>query len=92
MNIGENTNLNGKTKSHRGLLKLMMKLPSLRGPLQIAAARYELQELFEAYEEATAMLERLERGQAKDTGGLLEEYRTLCTEIESDVIRCCITK
>lgn len=92
MTSGRGTSANGKTTSHRGLLKLMIKLPCVRGQLQIVAERYDLQELFEAYEEATEMLERLQRGQAKDTGGLLEEYRNLCTEIESDVIRCCIEK
>lgn len=75
---------------HRGLLKLMVKLPSVRGRLQMIAARpAALGELFEAYDTATHTLEELERkGSATDE--LIHEYRTICTEIETDVVRYCL--
>jgi hypothetical protein len=79
-----------KQASHRGLLKLMVRLPSVRGRLQMLATRSALSDLLEAYDEATSMLDRLERGQTEDDGRLLEEYRTIREEIESDVIRYCL--
>lgn len=91
MSAGHSGNSNVRRASHRGLLKLMVKLPSIRGHLQMIAARQtSLLDLCEAYDEATAMLDRLERGQAEDFGGLLQEYRTLCSEIETDVIQYCL--
>ncbi|WP_246690939.1 hypothetical protein [Neorhizobium alkalisoli] len=61
----------------------------MRGRLQtIAAKPSSLNHLFEAYDAATDMLERLERDSA-ETGELME-YRTICQEIETDVIRYCL--
>lgn len=80
-----------KGAAQRGLLKLMLKLPSVRGKIQVLAARSEsLVSMCEAYGEASSMLERLESGRAVNEGGILDEYRAICTEIENDVIRYCL--
>ena len=48
--------------AQRGLWRLMLKLPALRGRLQILAARSrQFDDLFEAYEEASHALERFQR-------------------------------
>lgn len=78
----------GKTSkaAQRGLWRLMLKLPALRGRLQILAVRSRrLDDLFEAYEEASLALERFQ----KDGGGgpLVEEYEAVCRDIEADVIQ-----
>ncbi len=76
--------------AQRGLLKLMVKLPSVRGQLQVIAGRQSsFRELLAAYDEATAMLERLERGQKRDEE-MIAEYRNVCSGIESDVIAHCL--
>ena len=75
-----------------GLLKLMLKLPSVRGRLQILAGHSPpLLELCEAYGEATETLEKLERGLMIAQDGILEEYRATCAEIEADVIELCLS-
>lgn len=80
-----------KGAAQRGLLKLMLKLPSVRGPLQILAGRsIALSSLFEAYDDATDMLDKLQARRIEGEEGLLDEYRTICAEIEGDVIRHCL--
>ncbi|MGK6315769.1 hypothetical protein [Neorhizobium sp. DT-125] len=75
----------------RGLLKLMLRLPTVRGRLQILAARSSsLAELCEAYEEACAMLDKLEADQSNSDTALIGEYRTICIDIEADVIQYCL--
>ncbi len=82
-----------KGTAHKGLLRLMMKLPSLRERLQLLAPRSRtLENYCDAYGEATAMLERLENGQESAGEDLVEEYRAICSEIENDVIRYCRTQ
>lgn len=89
MSEGRHGNTSSKGASQRGLLKLLLKLPSVRGRLQMIAAKpSSLHFLFEAYDAATDMLERLERNGA-DASDLME-YRTICQEIETDVIRYCL--
>lgn len=79
-----------KGAAQKGLLKLMMKLPSVREQLQtIVRQRSTFSELLSAYGEATAMLERLERGRERDEAMILE-YRTICAEIENDVMTQCL--
>jgi len=74
-----------------GLLKLMLKLPSVRGRLQVLVPHsHSLANLCEAYGEASNMLERLESGRVVAEDGLLAEYRTICSEIENDVIQYCL--
>lgn len=69
----------------RGLWRLMLRLPAIRGRLQIAAARSaRLDDLFEAYEVAAVALERFQR--AHDCPKVLE-YESVCHEIEADVIQ-----
>lgn len=71
--------------ARRGLWRLMLKLPALRGQLQIIAARTrELDELFEAYEMAASALE----GFRKDMNHVrIQEYESLCSAIEEDIIQ-----
>ncbi|MBP1886844.1 hypothetical protein J2Z50_005147 [Ensifer mexicanus] len=74
----------------RGLLKLMLKLPALRGKLQLLSARDpSLQSLFEAYDEATSMLDRQRSSQLQDRA-VLTEYELICREIEEEVIAICL--
>lgn len=78
---------NGSGASQRGLWRLMLKLPAMRGRLQLLAAKSSsLNDLFEAYDEASAAVERMSRERSREDCPLLEEYETVCTEIESDVI------
>ncbi|CDZ68277.1 Hypothetical protein NGAL_HAMBI2605_65620 [Neorhizobium galegae bv. orientalis] len=77
--------------AQRGLLKLMVKLPSVRGSIQILAARSNgLAPLLEAYDEATTMLEKLQASANPQESAVLVEYLTICSEIEGDVIRYCL--
>jgi hypothetical protein len=79
-----------KGSSKRGLAKLMLKLPSLRDRLQhVVAMNPVLSDLLEAYDEASAMLDRLERQICEDEA-LLDEYRSICTDIENDMIEQCL--
>jgi hypothetical protein len=79
-----------KGVAQQGLLKLMLKLPALRGRLQLlAVSSKSLENYCEAYGEARAMLERLESGREVHDDGALDEYRTICSEIESDVVEYC---
>lgn len=82
-----------KGAAHKGLLTLMLKLPTLRGQLQIlAASSKSLENYCDAYGEAIAMLERLERKGDPDPEGIIDEYRTICSEIEAEVIQYCLTR
>ncbi|NNU69745.1 hypothetical protein G9X67_31340 [Rhizobium sp. WYCCWR 11152] len=76
--------------ARRGLLKLMLRLPSLRGELQLLwPSDPSFEALCEAYEDATATLERLVRRSDDGEDGLVEEYFGVCQALESDVaIRC----
>jgi len=77
--------------SRRGLLRLMLRLPALRGELQVMwPADASLQALCEAYEDAVGTLDRLlTRAGASETG-LVEEYRELCKDLETDVTARCV--
>jgi glycine cleavage system pyridoxal-binding protein P len=76
--------------AQQGLLKLMLKLPTLRGRLQtLAVSSTSLENYCEAYGEARAMLERMESGRETHDEGVVTEYRTICCEIENDVIEYC---
>ncbi|WP_049733534.1 hypothetical protein [Rhizobium ecuadorense] len=73
--------------ARRGLWRLMLRLPAMRGRLQLLAAKSSsLNDLFEAYDEAIATVERMSRDRSGEQCPLLEEYETVCAEIESDVI------
>jgi hypothetical protein len=75
----------------RGLWRLMLKLPALRGRLQILAARHDsLINLFEAYEDASVTLQRLRTAPGEQNRPLALEYETTCSEIEAEVIEYCL--
>ncbi|TCU08404.1 hypothetical protein [Rhizobium sullae] len=76
--------------AHRGLLKLMLRLPLLRGQLQLLWQKdADLEPLCEAYEDATTTLERLLKRTGDGEDGLIEEYRTVCLALETDIVARC---
>ncbi|ACM29234.1 hypothetical protein [Rhizobium rhizogenes] len=76
--------------SERGLWKLMLKLPAVRGRLQIVGRLHpSITNLFEAYEEASSALERM-RKIGSTTPEMIAEYEIICAEIESEVIQICL--
>lgn len=74
--------------SRSGLSKLMLKLPSVRSELKQLSGE-PLIGLFEAYDEASNMLEKLRRAEIGVTP-LSLEYETICKEIEEDVLQYCL--
>lgn len=77
----------------RGLWRLMLKLPALRGRLQILVVGSEsLGNLCEAYEDASVTLERLRNAQGDINEAMVKEYEIVCQEIESDVIGYCLRR
>ncbi|MDL2402673.1 hypothetical protein [Rhizobium mayense] len=69
----------------------MLKLPAMRGRLQILGAKSSaLQDLFEAYEDASVTLERLLKEPDGNARLMIREYETICSEIENDVIEYCL--
>lgn len=77
----------------RGLWRLMLRLPALRGRLQILAERSDaLSDLCEAYEDASVTLERMLRESGNANCPRIKEYQTICTEIESDIIQYCLAR
>ncbi len=68
----------------------MLKLPAMRGQLQMLSARSStLVSLCDAFDEASSTLDRLRRNGSTDDK-LLLEYESLCSEIENEVIDICI--
>ncbi|MGB3539463.1 MAG: hypothetical protein WBA42_14995 [Mesorhizobium sp.] len=79
--------------SHQGLVKLMLKMPALRGRLQILSRRNpDVLDLCAAFGEASVTLERLLRENSPSEREKIEEYRSICDEIESDIISLCATE
>jgi hypothetical protein len=77
--------------AQRGLWKLMLRLPAMRGQLQMLSARNSaLLSLCDAFDEASSTLDRLRRNGSNDLK-LIAEYDTLCSDIESEVIDLCIS-
>jgi hypothetical protein len=75
---------------HRGLAKLMLKMPALRGKLQIMGARNaEFLNLCGAFEQASSTLERLKKESKRENRSSIEEYENVCREIEEEVLRMC---
>ena len=70
----------------RGLLKLMLRFPKLRGELQLAFGHDgPIRELAEAYDEVTQTIETMTRASAgKDTASA--EFEELQAAIESDIV------
>jgi len=74
----------------RGLIRLMLKMPVLRGRLQIlSATNSNLLGLCGAYEDASTALERLRKEKGNANRVAIAEYEELCTELENDIIRMC---
>jgi hypothetical protein len=76
--------------NQKGLLKLMLRMPALRGRLQILSARDpEMLNLCGAFEEASLMLDRLTSENKPSNQREIEEYRNVCREIEDEIISMC---
>lgn len=76
--------------NQKGLLKLMLKMPALRGRLQILSIRNpEVLNLCGAFEEASLMLDRLVRENKPSNRQQIEEYQNVCSEIEDEIIAMC---
>jgi len=75
----------------RGLWRLMLRLPAVRGQLQVLVPRTDsLGDLCEAYEDASVTLERLRSMPGEENCPRIREYETICAEIESEVIQYCL--
>jgi hypothetical protein len=75
----------------RGLMKLMLRMPALRGKLQLlSAVNAELLGLCGAFDEASSTLERLRKENLPTNFAAISEYETLCEEIEAEIIEICI--
>jgi len=76
-------------KGYEGVMKLMVKLPLLRGELQLLYRNDDtMRELSEAYQDATEMLSTL-RGNPTSDRALIAEYEAVCVDIETDVVNIC---
>lgn len=79
--------------SKRGLWKLMLRLPALRGQLQMLSARNpSLLGLCGAYEDASSTLDRMRKDPVLHGAILIREYEQLCSEIETEIIEICLAK
>ena len=78
-------------ENYRGLAKLMLKLPVFRGRLQMLSIRNEdFLSLCGAFEEASVTLERLRRENGERNRLTIEEYETICVEVEQEIIKMCV--
>lgn len=69
----------------------MLKLPALRGQLQVLTAHSSsLGSLCEAYDEASATLDRLRSRTSMKNSAMIAEYEMICSEIETEVIEICL--
>jgi hypothetical protein len=76
--------------NRRGLVKLMLKMPALRGRLQILSATNPgVFGLCGAFEDASSTLERLRKEKSPADRAVVHEYETLCAEIEEEIIELC---
>lgn len=79
--------------ARRGLLKLMLRLPALRGQLQVlCASDASVLGLCGAFDDASTTLERLRKNRSDQDADAILEYETICFEIETDIIGICIGK
>ena len=68
----------------------MLKMPALRGRLQILSIRNpDILSFCGAFEDANATLDRLIRENSPENREKIEEYQTICREIEDDIISLC---
>jgi len=76
--------------NRRGLLKLMLRIPELRGRLQELSSRSEsLSSLCGAFEDASMTLERLRAVRALPDEAAILEYEAVCREIEGEIRSIC---
>jgi hypothetical protein len=79
--------------SRRGLIKLMLRMPALRGQLQILAAQDgHFLDLCGAFEEASETLEALKAKHRDRSDASVAEYERICAEIEDEIILICYHK
>lgn len=71
-----------------GLARLLLKLPAFQRQVLIASAKEQrcLDEMLAAYEDACLALERFNK-EGSAEAALIDEYKTLCDELEGDVMR-----
>ena len=76
-------------RNQKGLMKLMLRIPALRGEIQLLSVRNEdVFSLCGAYDDASLTLERLRKsGEDRD---VVLEYENICAEIEREIIEICI--
>ena len=76
-------------RNRKGLMKLMLRMPALRGQLQLLSVRNEdVFNLCGAFDDASVTLERLRKsGEDQD---VILEYENICAEIEREIIEICI--
>lgn len=73
----------------KGLLRLMVRLPAIRGELQIIHGRDELiRDLTDAYEDAIETLAGLQLNPISKRD-LIREYEVICSDIEEEIVRRC---
>jgi hypothetical protein len=76
--------------NRRGLVKLMLRLPALRGQLQIVSAKNPCMfSLCGAFEDASSTLDRLRKEKTGENQSVIREYETLCVELEREIIELC---
>jgi hypothetical protein len=77
--------------AQKGLWKLMLKLPALRGQLQILSVQNaSLLSLCDAFYDASSTLEDMRKDPKADRA-IIREYEILCAEIEGEVIEICLS-
>jgi hypothetical protein len=80
-------------RDRRGLIKLMLKMPALRGELQLLSTqKKEVLGLCGAFEEASSTLDRLRKEGQEQNREIIAEYETLCAEIEQEIIFMCLDR
>lgn len=76
--------------NRRGLIKLMLRLPALRGKLQIiSATNADMFSLCGAFEDASSTLDRLRKEKTGANQSVIREYENLCDELEQEIIEIC---
>ena len=73
--------------ARRGRTRLMLRLPAVRTQLHNVKDGSSFDEIFEAYDAACSALERFRHSLDWRDRVLIEEYETVCAEIEADVVR-----
>ncbi|HWK65583.1 MAG TPA: hypothetical protein VNS34_11615 [Rhizobiaceae bacterium] len=77
-------------QNRRGLARLMLKMPALRGQLKLLSARSEeMRNLCGAFDEASSTLERLRRERDDRNADMIAEYEKICADIERDMLIMC---